>query len=222
MLQLNTSRTVGAGMLVGLALALAWPNAASAQTIGGLGDLTDLLNQFGQGATDGSTNGDGGGTDGGDSGGDTPPADNSMLRVPLVRNNFDAHRGDAIVQRAPSSQVRQSTAIFQGDTSFYTEPAPPDEPGFLESAFQQIILTLLDTLIDIAGESPLGSLGSLSGLGGLGGFGNLGQILDPDAPPNQQGDVTPIGNSTTSGQGTQQQIQKAVSGRAILAQPRNN
>jgi len=203
---------------VAIALGVLSVGPAKGQTsTGGLSDLSSLLNQFGgangiqdllNGGLDAGTSGTpdipngGDGGDGGTGGG--------MARSPIIQSNFGAHRGAAVAERAPSIVLRQSVAIIQGDTSFYTEPTPPETDSFYIAAIKETVRQFIAALTEAAGNSPLSNLLSSIGFGSLGsltGSGSLSTLFqDPDQTPIQQGDITPLPNSSTSGQGTSEPI----------------
>lgn len=185
--------------------------AADAQTTGldqvGLNDLQSLINQATGGTTTtgttdttnrfGTTQ-----TGGTDTTGATTGTIGEGSRTPIVSNNFTAHRAGGIQERRPGLQIQQAIAINQGRSNPFTNTEPVGEPGFFRMAFQEIIRSILGGISDgISGLNLGSSLSSFSNLTNLSGlFGNLFQ--NPSQTPNQQTDVTPIDNSTTTGQGT--------------------
>ncbi|MCK6483591.1 MAG: hypothetical protein HUU22_05680 [Phycisphaerae bacterium] len=182
--------------------------AADAQTTGldqaGLNDLQSLINQATGGTTTTGT------TDTTDRFGTTQATGDTTTngtigagsRTPIVSNNFTAHRAGGIQERRPGLQIQQAIAINQGRTNPFTNTEPVGEPGFFRVAFQEIIRSILGGISDgISGLNLASSLSSFSNLTNLTGlFGNLFQ--NPTQTPNQQTDITPIDNSTTTGQGT--------------------
>ncbi len=190
------------------ALLVAAATAPAYAQDGGLGDLEDLLGDVG--IVDGGDTGvidDRGGFD------DQPPvisgdgglSSTSGLRSPIITDPSGAHRGAAVAARRPGLQIQQAISVIRGDAEFITQTEPIGEPDFFNQALFALMQTVLDSIQQFAAFNPFGGgLGGLGGLAGLGGFGNLG--FDADGTPNQQTDVTPIDNSTTTGQGDVQEV----------------
>jgi len=174
----------------------------------GLGDLQSLLEEAGLGDLTGT---DTGGTSitPTDLGFEEPqtPGDGtgqpgSGGRTPIISNNFTAHRGGTLAERAPGRQIQTAIAINTGAEFPFTNTEPVEDVGFFRFAFEEIIRTIINGINEnITGNLLGGNL--LSGLGGLSGLGNLDSLFnDPADTPNQQTAVTPIQNGTTTGQGT--------------------
>lgn len=179
-LQQLLSNFQGLGSLGGL------NNVGAGQTQNG---GTGLTSGFGLNQTGSNGNGGFGGGGTGSSG---------QVTAPLVQNQFTAHRGSAVAARRPGLQLQQALAIHTSDTNFISNTTPIDNNTFFRNAFEQLILTIIESFTQGAssfGTSGLGGLNSLTGLTGLSG------LFNTTATPNQQTTITPIQNATTTGQG---------------------